>query len=192
VFGGLDRRERFNDLWLFDTATVDAKGGGGWARIEAEGACPSPRGHFSATRFGDRVFVFGGYGGGGQVYGDLWVLHCGAGSSFRWEQLTDQLHGEGPSPRFDHAAFVFPVTPSSDTFDKLVVMGGRDLGQVLSDTHVLDLAALTWERAAESGAAAGGIAPASPAAGPAPGGEVCCAAVEDVESVPYHKVRLVL
>jgi dynein heavy chain len=124
--------------------------------------------------------VFGGYGGGGQVYGDLWVLHCGGGA-FRWEDITEQLHGEGPSPRFDHAAFVFPVTPNSETFDKLAVLGGRDVGQVLGDTHVLDLATLAWEPQLAPDASAGAVVPS-------PVGEVCCAAVEDVESVPYHKV----
>jgi hypothetical protein len=177
ILGGIDRRTRFNDAWLFDAATDGGKGS--WARIDAAGPAPSPRAHFSATRCGERVFVFGGYGGGGQVFADLWVLHC-AGGAFRWEDVTPALQGDGAPPRFDHAAFVFPVTPNSETFDKLAVVGGRDLGQVLGDAHVLDLATMTWEPQAAQDAAA---------LVPPPAGGVCCAAIEDVESVPYHKVR---
>lgn len=179
ILGGVDRRTRFDDLWVYDAAAEGGKGA--WSRAEAaaDGPSPEPRAHFTATRFGERVFVFGGYGGGGEVYGDLWVLHLGGGA-FRWENVTDQLQGDGPSPRFDHAAFVFPVTPNSNTFDKLMVMGGRDVSQVLADTHLLDLGTLTWERAGDEGE----MAP------PASGRGVCCAVVEDVESVPYHKVRV--
>lgn len=172
IFGGVNRRTRFNDLWVFDAAS---DGKGSWARVETEGLAPEPRAHFSAVRFGERIFMFGGYGGGGQVYGDMWVLHFG-GSTFRWENVTDQLQGDGPSPRFDHSAFIFPVTPNSDTFDKMMVLGGRDVGQVLWDAHLLDLATMTWERGPDG------------AAWVTPSGEVCCAAAEDVESVPYHKV----
>ena len=175
VFGGVNRRVRYNDLWLFDAAGDGGKGT--WTRVDAEGVPPSPRAHFSAVRFGDGVYIFGGYSGGGQVLGDTWLLHCGA-DGFRWEELTGGLQGEAPPPRFDHTAFVFPIAPNSDTFDKMVIMGGRDVTSVLSDAHTLDLATLTWERAPDGGA---GV--------PAPGAEVCCAAVEDVESVPYHKVR---
>ncbi|KAI8464229.1 MAG: flagellar alpha dynein [Monoraphidium minutum] len=107
----------------------------------------------------------------------MWLLHVGDSGAFRWENVTDALQGDGPSPRFDHAAFVFPVTPNSDTYDKLMITGGRDVGQVLGDAHLLDLATLTWERA--------GLEGGVPAA---PGGGACCAVVADVESVPYHKV----
>lgn len=105
------------------------------------------------------------------------MLRCGGGA-FAWEELTGRTQGEPPPPRFDHTAYAFPITPNSETYDKLVIMGGRDVGAVLSDAHTLDLATLTWERAPDGSAT--GV--------PVPGGEVCCAAVEDVESVPYHKV----
>jgi dynein heavy chain len=183
----VDRRARFSDVWVYD-ATADG-GKGSWSLADTgPGPAPEPRAHFSATRVDDRIIVFGGYGGGGQVFGDTWVLHVlgpGGAHGFRWENITDQLQGDAPPARFDHAAFVFPVTPNSVSFDKLMIMGGRDVGVVLGDAHVLDLATFTWERAgvpdgSSSGAAAGA---------PAPVGEVCCAVVEDVESVPHHKVR---
>lgn len=93
-----------------------------------EGAIPDPRAHFTATKFGTQVIIFGGYGGSGQVLNELWVLHINSGAgSVRWENLTETLQGTGPSPRFDHAAFIYPITPNSATYDKLLIMGGRDL-----------------------------------------------------------------
>jgi dynein heavy chain len=167
IFGGIDKRARFNDVWHF--SLEDAA----WTQVKAEGPCPEPRGHCSATRVGDRVLIFGGYGGNGQAYNDLWALHIGqAGAPHRWEQLTESVQGTGPVPRFDHSAFVFPVTPNSASYDKLVVMGGRDLSQMYSDSHVLDLHTLAWEE---------GPAPSLPY-------QICSNVCDGIEAVPNHKV----
>lgn len=168
VFGGLDKRIRYNDAWLFHTDTKD------WVQLQLpEGApCPEPRAHFTATKVGSRVLLFGGYGGSGQVYNDLWALSIGPDpASFAWEDLSSQLQGVGPSQRFDHAAYVFPVMPNSPTFDKLVIAGGRDLSAVLLDSFVLDLATFTWLPEA----------PALPL-------DACNSICDGVQSVPYHKV----
>eukprot|EP00882_Tetradesmus_deserticola_P019895 GHRQ01021442.1.p1 GENE.GHRQ01021442.1~~GHRQ01021442.1.p1 ORF type:complete len:333 (+),score=100.02 GHRQ01021442.1:429-1427(+) len=181
VFGGLDKRIRYNDAWVFSLEDKE------WSQLQFEGPCPEPRAHLTATKFGSRVFFFGGYGGAGQVFSDLWTLRsCDSGSSaeeggngsrfcargFKWENLTEQLQGTGPSPRFDHTAFIYPVTPNSDTFDKLLIMGGRDLSAMLHDSYVLDLASMTWQTEG---------APLLPF-------EVCNNVCDDIESVPYHKV----
>ncbi len=63
IFGGLDKRARFNDAWVYDWDAKD------WAQVQIEGEQPAPRAHFTATKFGSRIFVFGGYGGDGQVRG---------------------------------------------------------------------------------------------------------------------------
>lgn len=68
VFGGLDRRTRLNDVWLFD---YDEKQ---WVELHSDGPMPAPRAHCTTTKFGDVVYLFGGYGGNGEVYGDLWSL----------------------------------------------------------------------------------------------------------------------
>ncbi len=167
IFGGIDKRNRFSDLWLFSLEDAN------WSQVKAEGTGPDPRGHCSATRVGDKVYVFGGYGGYGQAYNDLWVLHIGGqDKQYRWEQLTESIQGTGPSPRFDHSAFVFPVTPNSDTYDKLLIMGGRDLSQMYSNSFVLDLASMTWQD---------GNAPNLSY-------EICNNVCDGIESVPYHKV----
>lgn len=122
IYGGLDKRLRFSDVWVYSCESR------AWTQPAVEGAIPDPRAHFTATKFGTQVIIFGGYGGSGQVLNELWVLHINSGAgSVRWENLTETLQGTGPSPRFDHAAFIYPITPNSATYDKLLIMGGRDL-----------------------------------------------------------------
>jgi len=89
IFGGIDKRTRYDDLWLFDLPSKS------WTQIEAQGHAardadgnevtefPGARAHFTATRFFDKIFIFGGYGGAGVVFGDLWVLHIEEGGTFR-------------------------------------------------------------------------------------------------------------
>lgn len=110
------------------------------------GAAPEERAHFTATKFGSRIFIFGGYGGSGQVFNDMWLLHFDtAEGSYAWENITDSIGGVGPSPRFDHCAFIYPITPNSSSYDKLLIMGGRDLSTMFSDSHMLDLNSMQWE-----------------------------------------------
>lgn len=166
VFGGLDKRTRYNDAWVFSTDTKE------WAQLQLQGPCPEPRAHFTATKIGPKVYLFGGYGGAGQVYNDLWTLTIGAGAgSFSWENISSQLQGEGPSPRFDHTAYVYPITPNSPSYDRLVFAGGRDLSTVLQDSFMLDLSTLSWLP----------DAPAVPL-------DACNSICDGVQSVPFHKV----
>jgi len=171
IFGGLDKRHRFDDLWVFNTNDKV------WTQVVPSGdAKPDARAHFTATKFFDRVIVFGGYGGNGQVYNDVWILHVESPSSMRWENISEQVVSNGakpPTPRFDHSAFIYPVTPNSDTFDKLVIMGGRDLSNMFTDAHLLDLKHMVWS---------------TEAAAPGLQTEVCNNLCDGVESVPYHKV----
>jgi dynein heavy chain, axonemal len=81
IFGGVDKRNRFGDLWVYNCPTKT------WQQVKADGCnhtdengdnsiiWPGARAHFTATKFADRIFIYGGYGGAGVVYGDLWVLH---------------------------------------------------------------------------------------------------------------------
>jgi dynein heavy chain, axonemal len=72
-----------------------------------------------------------------QAYNEMWVLHYGPlpAGGFKWENITEQLGGTPPPPRFDHCAFIYPVTPNSPTYDKLVILGGRDLSSMFQDSH---------------------------------------------------------
>jgi dynein heavy chain len=166
VFGGLNKRTRYSDAWLYSTHSKE------WAQLKVQGPCPEPRAHFTATKVGAQVYVFGGYGGCGAVFNDLWVLAPSAdGASFTWTDLSGRLQGTGPSPRFDHTARVFPAMPGGSM--RLVLAGGRDLSAMLHDTFVLDLESLCWLRA--------DVALALPS-------NVCNNVCECVPSVPHYKV----
>jgi dynein heavy chain, axonemal len=82
VFGGVNKRDRYGDLWVYNCPAKT------WTHVEAEGCnytdpntgaesiiFPGARAHFTAAKAFNRIFIFGGYGGAGIVYGDLWVLH---------------------------------------------------------------------------------------------------------------------
>jgi dynein heavy chain, axonemal len=166
VFGGLNKRERYNDVWVLDW---DSKA---WRQVVVQGAAPEPRAHFTATRFGSRIFIFGGYGGSGQVFNDMWLLHVGADGAFRWENVSESVEGTPPTPRFDHSAFIYPITPNSSSFDKLLIMGGRDLTTMFQDSHMLDLNRMAWEDTQP---------PMLPY-------EICNNLCDGIESVPHHKV----
>ncbi|KAK9817742.1 hypothetical protein WJX72_001478 [[Myrmecia] bisecta] len=168
IFGGIDHRTRYNDLWVLDVAEKR------WSQVLPEGECPAARAHHTATKCGQKVLVFGGYGGNGRVFDDLWVLNLDeTGTPLRWEQPQLTSNTPGPSPRFDHCAFIFPVSPNSATFDKFMIMGGRDNGTMFKDSHLLDLNKMCWE--------ANGKVPSLDY-------ELCNNLCDDIESVPYHKV----
>jgi hypothetical protein len=140
IFGGLNKRQRYNDVWVLNWESKE------WSKVTPAGAAPEERAHFTATRFGNRIFIFGGYGGSGQVFNDMWLLHFDmAEGSFAWENISDSIGGVGPSPRFDHCAFIYPITPNSSSYDKLLIMGGRDLSTMFADSHMLDLNSMHWE-----------------------------------------------
>ena len=132
VFGGLNHRERYNDAWMFNSSGKE----GSWERLEIEGQPPPPRAHHSAVLIKNQVFFFGGYGGHGKVYNDLWILDLGdEDTPMRWVQPATK--GKAPAPCFDHTVSYYP--------DKMVIFGGRDNSRIFKAMHLFDLETLTWE-----------------------------------------------
>lgn len=83
LFGGRAGGEPLADLWRFDDD--------GWRQISADG--PSPRfGHNSAL-IGEKLLMFGGQGGQGVFFNDLWAFDV---ATERWRMLAD----DGPSARY--------------------------------------------------------------------------------------------
>jgi dynein heavy chain, axonemal len=94
IFGGVNKRDRYGDLWVYNCPTKT------WTQVEAQGfnytdpntettsvIFPGARAHFTAAKCANKIFIFGGYGGAGIVYGDLWVLHLDdhdQGCNFRY------------------------------------------------------------------------------------------------------------
>jgi dynein heavy chain, axonemal len=79
----------------------------------------------------------------------------------------------------DHCIFMYPIKANSYTFDKLVIMGGRDLQQYFEDAYMLELAEnLTecrWNDDVNVKA-------------PNVDHLLCNNCCDAIESVPYHKV----
>eukprot|EP00891_Asterochloris_glomerata_P001316 jgi/Astpho2/1316/Aster-06188 len=166
IFGGVNHRTRYDDLWMLNLVEKS------WTQVKPDGKGPAARAHHSATKCGNKIFVFGGYGGNGRAFGDFWILHLSdAGQPVRWEEPI--IPGTPPTARFDHCGFIFPVQPNSTTYDKFVIMGGRDNSSVFNDSFMLDLASMTWETEGKP---------------PTLTYELCNNLCDDIESVPYHKV----
>ena len=148
LFGGLDRKTRFADLWTYDTSAR------AWVEIVTEGEAPPPRAHHCATMVGSTLYVFGGYGGNGKVYSDIWSIDLApeapdeeGAPAPTWTCM--QLKGKGPSPRFDASMTMYEIgaetTTKDDDFPKLCILGGRDNIQYYKDMFVLDLESASWD-----------------------------------------------
>jgi hypothetical protein len=85
LFGGRAGGEPLGDLWAF--------AGGTWRQISADG--PSPRFGHNAAVIGGRLFLFGGQGGQGVFFNDVWSFD---GAKESWTQLADE--GTAPSARY--------------------------------------------------------------------------------------------
>ena len=117
IFGGIDHRKRFNDLWVLDVSTWK------WSQPAVTGEAPKPRAHHTMSVVNNnKLYLFGGYGGHGKVFGDVFVLDLGDGSGpMAWTELA--VKGKGPNPRFDHTC---TITPTNLSQSALVIFGGRD------------------------------------------------------------------
>ena len=77
----------------------------------------------------------------------------------------------------DHSVLMYPIHPNSDSFDKLVIMGGRDLQQYFEDAFMLeltdDLSSVHWNDTVQA---------------PTLDYMVCNNCCSAIEAVPYHKV----
>lgn len=49
VFGGINKRERYADLWLLN---LEEKA---WSEVILDGPCPEPRAHFTVNRCDDGI-----------------------------------------------------------------------------------------------------------------------------------------
>jgi len=172
IFGGLDRRKRFNDVWILDGKNR------AWEKPVIQGEGPCPRAHHSATLVGNSIWIYGGYSGHGKLSSDMFLLDLGGEditpdfnnpeggkTPMCWKQ--PQIHGKGPGPRFDHCSTLFP--------GKFVIFGGQDNVEMKRDIHYMDVETMTW--AEESG-----LSPQIY------GFDLCNHYAGAIESVPNYKV----
>lgn len=123
LFGGDDGSSFHNDVWA-----LNLDGAPTWTQITPLGTPPPGRmwslGAYDPVR--DRMLFFGGYNNG-QVFGDVWALNLGGGSS--WSQITP-VPGPAPDARWSCVGGYDPVG------DRLILA----LGLGAPDTYKAD----TW------------------------------------------------
>jgi hypothetical protein len=131
VFGGYDGAFK-NDVWALTLSATPS-----WTQLSPSGAAPRLDAMTAVyDRVRDRLLIFGGWDGF-SFHNEVWSLSlAGAGS---WSILGTS--GTPPPPRRHYAA-VYDVAR-----DRLVISGGVDFNQELSDTWALDLSGTpTWSR----------------------------------------------
>jgi dynein heavy chain len=139
VFGGHHSAEhRLNDVWMFDVIKW------GWSQpnsdhcreaMEANALShskwpnvPSPRGHHSATMIGDKMYVFGGYGGFGysrRELDDLYVLN-----TMNWTWAKVSTKGSPPEKRSGHQGLAVEKS--------ILIFGGWNSTTQFSDMHIIE------------------------------------------------------
>jgi len=82
VFGGSNGTQAHADLWSLDLTPGSER----WTELTPGGNPPSPRCNFASDydSRGRRLFVFGGFNGGQQLYNDLYVLDL---PSLNWTRI---------------------------------------------------------------------------------------------------------
>eukprot|EP01122_Echinamoeba_exundans_P000807 TRINITY_DN1073_c0_g1_i1.p1 TRINITY_DN1073_c0_g1~~TRINITY_DN1073_c0_g1_i1.p1 ORF type:complete len:494 (-),score=43.04 TRINITY_DN1073_c0_g1_i1:30-1511(-) len=141
IFGGGDGERYLNDLHALDVD--EEKCTIRWRPIATSGASPSSRSRHAAVVVGHQLFVIGGGGSDGTVFGDVFILDL---KYFMWREA--KCSGAF-SPRWGHTAC--PVRLANSSTDDssmepthLVVFGGNDGSSMLNDVHFLCLETLKW------------------------------------------------
>mmetsp|Transcript_15066 Transcript_15066/g.22790 ORF Transcript_15066/g.22790 Transcript_15066/m.22790 type:complete len:1178 (+) Transcript_15066:3-3536(+) len=141
TFGGGTDSFCTSHVWAFDTQTMC------WSKLKCtpaeRGLTPRPRCRHTATCTEDgRIFILGGRGAQGLVYGDMWEFII---STRKWRCV--EAGGDGPSPRFGHTATYFPKTQG------IIVFGGAGpFAQVLPmDLYVYSVKEEMWRRVQPAG-----------------------------------------
>lgn len=139
VFGGFHTSShRLNDVWVFDSVTLKwsqpnaahnaaamdvSLAASGWENA------PAPRAAHTATMVGEKMWVFGGYGGVGYSRRDLDDLHSLDVSTWTWQRVIAK--GTAPEKRSGHQACAVE--------DKLYIFGGYSSVTQFDDVYFLDL-----------------------------------------------------
>ncbi|MEQ2230716.1 hypothetical protein ILYODFUR_032253, partial [Ilyodon furcidens] len=86
VYGGVLKGDPTDDLLVFNTVSLT------WTPVKTSGSRPPALWGQSFTQAGDQIFMFGGYGAGGDFCKDLYVLNTEKLQWQRWE-----VKGESPA-----------------------------------------------------------------------------------------------
>lgn len=119
VFGGGDKAELLADLHVFDAADST------WSQPPCTGMTPPPRSRHSSAVIEKSLYIWGGIGGGVDVH----IL-----DTVMMDWSVPNVTGTVPDSRFGHTCAAIDVTSSP----RLLVLGGHNSRQALSDVHVLE------------------------------------------------------
>ena len=125
IFGGGDKAELLNELFVFDTHDHQ------WSQPPCTGIAPPPRSRHTSGVVDQRLLIWGGIGGGLDVH----VLDT---QTLAWS--TPTAHGDVPESRFGHTSST--ISPQDDA--RLLILGGHNSRAALSDAHVLMVETMTW------------------------------------------------
>uniref|UniRef100_A0ACD5YPX5 Uncharacterized protein n=1 Tax=Avena sativa TaxID=4498 RepID=A0ACD5YPX5_AVESA len=134
-FGGFVHDRFLNDIFVYD---IDKRL---WYTPECTGsgsdgqAGPCPRAFHVAVSIDNKMYIFGGRSEKASL-GDLWVLDTGR-AVWQWSALIS--FGDMPCPREFSSATVIGNS-------KILMYGGWDGSDCLSDLHVLDTQSLDWKK----------------------------------------------
>lgn len=135
IFGGFAADKRMNDVWVFDSTTRL------WEQKYAQGiweGLPQCRGAHTATLLGQKMYIFGGYGGAGYGRTDFNDLHVLDLELWKWEEIITD--GDRPEPRSGHQTCVINES-------QLIVIGGWNSLKQFQDAFICDLNDRKWKQA---------------------------------------------
>ena len=138
MFGGFDGSSLLAEVWTLDVSGASL---GTWTSHSPTGTPPDPRVGHSAVYdpVGERMIVFGGNvdPNPDPVVGDVWALSLPLAPAVpAWSLLTTT--GTAPPARYDHAAVL------DESRGRMLVYGGSDFSDALTDLRSLDLTTLAW------------------------------------------------
>jgi hypothetical protein len=130
VYGGTSRNAQLGDIFALTPNKADKIATPGLFVVS--GQAPAPRSYHTATVIENRhIVIIGGRTTGNVALKDVHVFDV---ATREWREL--RVKGEGPGPRYNHAAVVLR--------NKILVFGGFNGRAYLNDAHLLDLGSLMW------------------------------------------------
>ena len=120
----------------FSNFNIDADPASSKGSFDADPNAPCPRGGHTAVLYGDKMLVFGGFGGHGFERKDLNDLFAYDVNQGTWKAI--ETSGESPDPRSEHVAATLG--------DTMVIYGGCSSRTSFSDVWSLDCQSYTWSK----------------------------------------------
>ncbi|XP_025765241.1 rab9 effector protein with kelch motifs [Oreochromis niloticus] len=132
VYGGAVEGNPSDDLMVFNTVSLT------WTPVRTSGSLPPALWGQSCALVGDQVFMFGGYGAGGDFCKDLYVLNT---ENLQWQKM--EVKGESPA-----ACSGQTLTAHHDK--DIYLFGGKSTNEdgtvtSSSEIHKLSIAKTKWK-----------------------------------------------